>query len=348
MNTKILLIGGTWDNEHGYPSGLVNKFSKALNVDKLYNGGNHNDLKKIIEEVKNFDVVVWWANVDNELEKIRDVKQINPKVILITSKRNDFQKYSFASLINRALGQKANLVVEFSKINTYRMRLFDPLGNLWYEGISVDDCAKAIKDRIELLTSITRAPSIRVHKTILAPKLDFYEYVKDCAETFHTLIAPEENVTRFLGNSSFRCQKGFPSFRLEDEIYVSRRNIDKRFITKENFVRTFLDENNNVCYYGNHKPSVDTPIQLHLYSLFPNINYMMHAHCYIQNAVFTDTPIPCGAIEEVNEILHATKEFNNRSYAFNLLGHGCIIMGSSVNDLKKFKFYARKMPENMY
>lgn len=348
MKSKILLVGGTFDDNEGIPSSLVSKFSETLNVDKVYNGGNYKDLTSIIEKVKFYDVVFWWANVSNNYEKVRDVKSISPRTLLITSKRNDNEKYSFPTLIGRALEQKANLVVEFNKLDKFKMRVFDPLGTLWYEGFSIEDCSNAILKRLELLTSVTRVPTSRAGKAILAPKNDeFYDYVKDKALTFHTLIPHDEEVTRFLGNSSFRCQKGFPSFRSDNSIYVSRRNIDKRYISKENFVKTFLDVNGNVCYYGKHKPSVDTPVQLKLYSLFKNINYMIHAHCYVQNAPFTTIAIPCGAIEEVDEIIKITNDFKKRSYSFNLIGHGCIVMGNSVEDLTKFKFHARKIPEKL-
>lgn len=42
-------------------------------------------------------------------------------------------------------------------------------------------------------------------------------------------------------NVSFRCEKGFPSFRDKNIIYVSKRNMDKRMIGKEGFVAVNLD-----------------------------------------------------------------------------------------------------------
>ncbi len=136
---KILFVGGTWTDEGGRPSSIVSKFAKTLEdqdikVD-LYNGGFYNDLENIIELVIYYDYVIWWADVSNDKPKIRDVKSINPRCILITSKRNDNNKYSFAELINRALEVKANLCVIFSKEDpVYTMRVFDPLGNSWFYG----------------------------------------------------------------------------------------------------------------------------------------------------------------------------------------------------------------------
>ena len=134
-------------------------------------------------------------------------------------------------------------------------------------------------------------------------------------------------MTRFLGNSSFRCQRGFPSFRgNKDIIFVSRRNVDKRFIDKDHFVGSVLLEDGSVGYYGEYKPSVDTPIQLRLYNLLPKINFMIHSHCYINAAPFTKTPVPCGAVEEVDEIMEIIGQGRSQPfYAINLIGHGLLL-----------------------
>ena len=93
-------------------------------------------------------------------------------------------------------------------------------------------------------TGITRIPSIKAGEKVEAPDIpDFYEYVRSCAEVFHELINPAKNTTRFLGNTSFRCRSGFPSFRVDNGIFVSRRNIDKRHISKDAFVFACLGEN---------------------------------------------------------------------------------------------------------
>lgn len=55
-------------------------------------------------------------------------------------------------------------------------------------------------------------------------------------------------------------------------------------------------------YYGDYKPSVDTPSQIMLYQAYPKVNYMLHGHVYIDGFPFTNRCIPCGAIEEAHEI----------------------------------------------
>ena len=117
--------------------------------------------------------------------------------------------------------------------------------------------------------------------------------------------------------------------------------VDKMYIDIDAFVPTYLGEDGNLYYYGDRKPSVDSPIQVRLYQALPNINYMIHAHCYVKNAESTDVALPCGAIEEVEEILKHILDRTKNFYALNLKGHGMIIMGNSVDDLRGMEFCSR-------
>jgi ribulose-5-phosphate 4-epimerase/fuculose-1-phosphate aldolase len=148
--------------------------------------------------------------------------------------------------------------------------------------------------------------------------------------------------------------------------------VDKSDINAESFVPTYLDEEMNVKYFGENKPSVDTPVQLRLYKLFPWANYMLHAHCYVDTTGIPNTqmfsttsPVPCGALEEVTEIYNiiprtindmpgTVQLFNKnapRLLAINLKGHGCILIAKDVaifKELQKHKnncFVQRPVPE---
>lgn len=353
---KILFVGGSFNDEGGKSSSVVTKFSNEI-IKKddveltLFNGGYFSEIEEIINKSMENDVVLWWANVPNDKPKIRDVKTVNSRVMLVTSKRNDNEKYSFSELINRALGAKANLCIEFSKYgDKFNMMLFDPLGNCWFKGEDISSCCSIMIDRLMFLQTVTRQGCNNIEDDSISVPDDneFFEIIKGYADVFHELINPTPNVTRFLGNSSFRCQRGFPSFRKDGIVYVSKRSIDKRFIDKNGFVPTKLSEG-KILYYGENKPSVDTPIQLRLYEKLPNINYMIHAHVYIKDAPFTSHMIPCGGIEEVNEVLGViSKEYETLEkdfYALNLIGHGCIVMSSDVEKLKNLDYIARVFPE---
>lgn len=381
MNTQMLIVGGTFDHDGGRPSGLVRSIDKSIREKTTFdvttvNGGWIEDLhEEILPSVLGFDVVLWFANVSNDEVKLRDVKAINPKCILITSKRNDDGKYTFAELISRALAIKANLTIEFSKDpdGLFNMMLFDPLSNVFYDGFMVDELCTKLLDRTKQLLMFTRVPSVQnttQEVPVVPEETEFFSFAHSCADIFHNLIRPAKGTERFLGNMSFRCQNGFPSFRGENGIiYVSRRNVDKSDIGATSFVPTYLDDTNTVRYFGDSKPSVDTPIQLRLYKYFPWANYMIHAHCYVDIQDIPDVmgfsttqPIPCGALEEVDEILERYvfwddlwKSYHNgetpRLLAINLVGHGCILIAKDIEileELQKYKdncFVARQMPE---
>lgn len=377
---KVLIVGGTFDSKGGRPSKLITSlYNNIVGIDNykviLFNGGLVTSLHNIIlPSVVNYDVVFWFANVSNDEDKLRDVKALNPKCILITSKRNDDSKYTFAELISRALAIKANLTVEFSKHeDKFNMMLFDPLGNVFYDGFEVPAFCDAIVHRTNQLLAFTRVPTIR-ETELPTPEVpeetEFFEFAHDCADIFHNLIRPVKGTERFLGNMSFRCQNGFPSFRGKNGIvYVSRRNVDKSDINASSFVPTFLTDDNITKYFGNDKPSVDTPIQLRLYKKLPWANYMLHAHCYVDTSMIpealflcTNKPIPCSALEEVEEIIETymvgrfywDTKYNDQSprlLAINLKGHGCILIAKDVEifkELQRYKdncFVQRHVPE---
>lgn len=377
---NVLIVGGTFDQEGGRPSKLIynihQEFMKYTDfITTCANGGPVSGLHDLIlPTVDAYDIVLWFANVPNDEVKLRDVKAINPKVMLVTSKRNDDNKYTFAELISRALAIKANLTVEFSKReDKFNMMLFDPLGNVFYDGLEVSDMCTAMIKRLEKLVTFTRVPTIQATENA-APEVpdeaEFFGFAHDCADIFHNLIRPAKGTERFLGNMSFRCQNGFPSFRGEDGIvFVSRRNVDKSDINATSFVPTYLDDTETVRYFGDNKPSVDTPVQLRLYKYFPWANYMLHAHCYVDTTLVgpdalrlqTSAPVPCGALEEVGEIYQtipgdSVSDFNEhapRLLAINLLGHGCILIAKDIEilkELQKYKdncFVQRPMPEVM-
>lgn len=375
MESKILFVGGSWDLNGGKKSKIVDEFAKHLPNTTVYNGGDYNDLNRILESCTNYDTVIWWANVPNELPKIRNVKDINYKAMLVSSKRNVDNKYSFQDLLQRAFALKSNLTVEFSKNdNKYNMRLFDPLGNVWYEGLDIEECSKALLDRLAFIKSITRESTVSSEENIgalawffnmfkqemyksdnnpeIPAKKEFLNIVRNYAYKFAIATFQTKDVKRFLGNASFRCPKGFPSFREGKYVFVSKRNVDKEFIGINEFVPVYL-EDGKIYYCGDNKPSVDTPIQIRLYNLLPNINYMIHSHCYIKDAPFTKNAIPCGAIEEVDEIKELLKnyydnDFNKDLYLINLIGHGSIMMSNNPEQLKDINIVGRTIPENMY
>lgn len=343
---KILLVGGSWNLEGGKASGLVLKMYNYMkeNYDvTFYNGGNYNELTSIIETVINFEIVFWMAYVPNDLPKVRYVKTINPHAIVIGSKRND-NKYSFVEILNRALEQRNNLTIQFTKEdNVFRMLAFDPLGTSWYDGTNLNELMSHLFERIEFILQTKREHTYSINESVDIPNNEeFFKYVREASNIFQDTIEHAPGVTRFLGNGSFRTDKN-------GLIYVTERDVDKSNIDKTHFVAAFLD-NDKVYYYGKAKPSKDTVVQTRLYKMLPNINYMIHSYCYVDGASFTKTPVPCGAIDEIDEVLNVINKdyqgnFNLDFYKINLKGHGCLILSSTIKDLENVKYITRHLPE---
>jgi hypothetical protein len=279
---------------------------------------------------------------------VESVKQTYPRKLLVTSKRNLTEdRYSIQDVVTRALATKSNLVLMVSGTRDNLLgTVLDPLGATYcYEEGDIEVVAKALADRIKLLGTFTRVPSRSIGPVQVPPdENEFFELIKKQADRFHEIIHGVGH-ERMLGNASFRCCKGFPSIRGENGlIFVSRRNVDKRFVGSDAFVATQLAEDGSVEYYGDIKPSVDTPIQLRLYKALPWVNYMLHSHTYVKDAPLTSSPVPCGAIEEVDQILSVVTP--GARCAVNILGHGSIVLARDVSSLRGVEWTPRPIPEH--
>jgi hypothetical protein len=346
---KTLIVGGKFDNDGGRPSSLINKLADKIPHEAIINGGDCMMLNASLVGTENFDVVLWFPDIDNDRVKlVGRIKTVNPKCLLVSSKSVLEKNYDVLQIVQHGLAAKANLMVEFSRGDKlFNLRLLDPLGNCFCDRTSdLDKFAKALMSRIEELKSFTRVKSTQVSEAngeIKVPS-GFLEKIRKDANTFHKIIYGKEPVDRFLGNASFRCTHGFPSFRAGEVVYVTRRDVPKSTLSEKDFIEVYFTGLPEVYYAGNMKPSVDTPIQLLIYKARPYINFMIHSHVYIKNAPFTDTVIPCGAIEEAEEVLQFSTKANHQSVV-NLRGHGSLIMSYSVEWLDGFKYYGRPIPE---
>ena len=81
MNTEnkfnYVLVGGTFNDNKGKESGVVNKLYHALGTfnSVMYNGGNYFDLVgNALSSITETDLIIWMADVDNTKEKIYPVK----------------------------------------------------------------------------------------------------------------------------------------------------------------------------------------------------------------------------------------------------------------------------------
>lgn len=241
---NILFIGGDFGRNQNEirSSGYVNKLFNNLSKDflnnniknnlRLINGGNIEELKNEVNNLSNIDILFWFPNISNDEDKLLPlIKSQNPKLYLIQSKYNG-GRYSFLQLVARALQSKANLLVEFNKDQNKNItsKIIDPLGNVFYNGSSIEDLSKNLVIRLIKLINFTRQETKSVDSTvnnIVPEETEFFQVIENYGDTFHNLIHAI-NQDRFLGNASFRkyrfrCSYGFPSFKENRTIFVSRR-----------------------------------------------------------------------------------------------------------------------------
>lgn len=353
---RIALIGGTFDTNGGRRSGYVEHLYLALRTKRPFyrNGGTYEDLTKVVSDLGNVDAVLWFADVPNDLPKlVGDIKARWPKLYLVTSKRNFGEEYQWSEILGRALKVKANLTVVIGGERTkVAASVVDPLGSAYC--LDETDPAKvvdALLRRLDRLREFKRIASQQVGERIVPPEDPelpaFYTLVREQAERFHAIIHGVGH-ERMMGNASFRCAKGFPSFREGSLIFVSQRDVDKRFIGPDAFVcvaQTLDRGGDPVLYYGSVKPSVDTPIQVRLYAAFPRVKYMLHSHTYIEGVPMTPEPIPCGAVEEAQAVFDLIGDHQATDFAVNLKGHGSIVFASRLDSMRNQPWVPRPVPE---
>lgn len=349
----ILVLAGRFDDDHGKPSGYAEKlFGNSEGFD-LINGGQWSVLQTWAQramETKDRTTLIWMPDVPNDKPKLVDqLKQGNPRMLLVTSKNNAEGKYSPLQIVARALQAKSNLLLEFTKADDGRWEttIWDALGNVFLNR-STDpaEIRQRLMERLLFVSSMGRVRSVQVGDAKPVPnETDFFAIAHRYADRFHELVHAA-NPGRFLGNLSFRCENGFPSFRDGDVIYVSRRNIDKRSIGTDGFVAVDALSTDPIRYYGENKPSVDTPIQIRLFQRYPLVRYMLHSHAYLAGSPTTRQVIPCGAIQEVDAVIETVgADSNLRGWAVNLKGHGSLIATDNLNHMVDLPYISRPVPE---
>lgn len=371
---KFLIVTGTFNIEGGKSSHfgevIYRIFSQHFSDSSgptidFINGGNVTDLNPIAESIKDYKIIFWMPHIDNmenppiygggdfPINRFASVlKKLNPTAIFIQAKRNDNDKHTTSEIVIGMLKAHANLCFVLSRDpeSGYSFKVLDPLGNIWYSGIDIEKATHSMAQFVGSIEPLTRVPSVNdpQHYSPQVPG-DFLEIVRYYGSVFTTLINKEINKDRFLGNASTRCMHGFPSVRSNDIILVSKRNVDKEIISDNDFVPVWREVGEDILHYsGMAKPSVDAAIQVELYKYYQNVKYIIHGHVYVEGVPYTDKYIPCGYIEEADEIIKLVKDPLAFNFMVNLIGHGCIMLAKDIGFFKGIRLVARSFPEILY
>ena len=353
---RVLLVTGMFDEQRGKPSSKVAGYTTPTGyfTDRI-NGGSYDMLEHItaIASLPNmYDIVIWGPNVKSDLmgKQIEMLKAENPKMFLVSFKRNFDGEYSLPEVIAHGLRNHSNLII--MRTREY-FEVLDPLGNSYGQRLDIPSTlllalftAQQIKHNTTRMRSVSLGKEVPHYDGDGAELLEFLEVVHEAGARFTEHVPVIGDNPRFLGNASFRCASGFPSFRLGEAMWISPRNVDKEGLSLEQFVCVPLNNSNPLEFYGVRKPSVDAPVQRELYKLLPDVRFMIHGHVYIDEAPFTETYVPCGSLEEISEII-GVAALNEGFGVVNLRNHGCIFFGTNplqiLNQLRRIK--SRPLPE---
>ena len=67
---NMLVVGGTFDENGGKKSSLIDKLfkDKITDNDLFINGGNIRDIENILKLVPHYKIIAWFPNISNELQ----------------------------------------------------------------------------------------------------------------------------------------------------------------------------------------------------------------------------------------------------------------------------------------
>lgn len=324
MNT--ILVGGLFSESGGKTSGIIRKLGQTIECTSIINGGTLGDLDAVTKMVPGHNLVLWFPNISNEIDK--NYPRKDRGAILICSKvmREGYNRYDSCSRIFQLHG---NAVIEIYKEETgFRFILVDALANEWANTMDLKVLSKAITEFCEWTRSSIRSRSSNFNKSRLETLSELTRTVADKVEA--------NKGKRYFGNVSTRCESMFPTTRINSGIYVSKRNIDKNRIGPDDFVLVSGWDRIScmLSYEGDNKPSVDTPIQMELYSKLSGLGCMIHGHAYIAGAPETDNYYPCGDVREATDILQKI-DTSKDAQAINLRYHGFLLLANCLPNMEK-------------
>jgi len=329
---KLLIVGGNFGDQPK-KSSVIEKMRPKGHHDCI-NGGSLEDLKKI--DLSPYNFIIWMPNISNDEEKWYPKKPLG--AVMIISKVLH-EGVTELDAISRIFKMGANAVITINKEEPiFKFKVIDALGNCW-----------GITDNPDSLFSIIwgiygcYGSSKRVGSQVISGEIP-----RDCAVSSdlklfmklnrHVADRASSMGGRYFGNCSTRCDSLFPTVRVNTERFlVSPRNIDKGIIEVEDMVLVEVGPGRKFQFYGDKKPSIDTPVQLLLYEEAERINYMIHGHYYIYGAPFTQNFYPCGDTREYKELANIIGETYSRYAmgAINLKNHGFFLYSSNIEEMRE-------------
>lgn len=187
-----------------------------------------------------------------------------------------------------------------------------------------------------------RIPVVAVgHETCIETTHDAYD---QAAKLLCTAQAARM-FTGMSGNLSVRVSA-------RGDMLVSPTGVDKRKLRSAQMIHAEYEYvTPSLHYYGGSRPSVDAPLQLHLYASFPKLEAFLHVHddagLFRGVDAFTTFPYECGTLEEAREVEHHIRSNGldeQRNFNMKLAHHG-YLLGFSKGGVEEFASSWRRAHE---
>lgn len=326
---SMTIIGGGWGHteEAIKVSGVVNKLAAFFPAADVHNGGYINAIPQLLH-----DLNIWMPDIPNSSIKEYPLKPKGSCLIVSKVIRGIEGEHPYFQPLTRIFRMSGNAVIAIDKTSPIcEFALIDALGNIWVKTTSIEELAEGIL-RFYAWSRQQVRKGLKNTLPVMHPIGSLESFLNIVRINARNIVNGTKD--RFFGNCSTRCMSLFPSSRYDgsETFMVSARNSSKEGIQSSDTVMV----NANLEYYGDRKPSVDTPVQVELYKHFHNINYMIHGHAFFTDAVSTNDYFPCGDMREAEAVKALFPNQFSDFFVVNLKNHGFLVGSARVNTLNNF------------
>ena len=296
---------------------------------------------------KTFDTILFFpCNPSDYSVAANLIKVKNPNTLLVTLLDNPNDDMQMLHKINLALESRSNLFVEVTKKGRLCMAsVSDPLGNVFNENTTIMPIiAKTLINRLRQLSGYSRMRSIQTAIDTIADKSSATKFIEAVSCYSETIHAGRDIPFRMIQ----------PSMKIGKDTFFSKRWCRDIDITVPSMMSSDL-AGEFVSFYGDQRPSLDTPAHLMLYKKLPWARFIIHSRSYILDAPLVDEVFSCGAVELWHKVMAmhrllgcSKKARRGKMIRLNLNGNGSIIISEAQEDMFDIPYIERHVPESHY